>query len=171
VPRSNNANSHAATPGKSPHSAAGKGPSANATHGLCTAEEAHADSGHEPNTHATVFPPTTTCNSVPHLGQQNTGAPSENGTSPSPSPSPNANATYGLCTAQEAHADSGHQPNTHATVFPPTTTCNSVPHPGQAHGNASITEGTSSTTTEGHSGPPSSMPERPTSPGRSHDRP
>jgi len=83
---------------------------------------------------------------------------------------PNANATYGLCTAEEAHADSGHQPNAHAAVFPSTTTCTSVPHPGQGGGNKSNTEGASSTTTESPSVPPSSRPASPTSSGRSHGR-
>ncbi len=158
-------NQHAGTRGKSAgYARQGKGPNANATYGLCTAEEAHADSGHQPNAHATVFPSTTTCTSVPHPGEGGTSAVSGQGKGP------NANATYGLCTAEEAHTDSGHQPNAHATVFPSTTTCTSVPHPGEGNGNKSNTEGASSTTTERPSGPPSSRPASPTSSGRSHGR-
>ena len=85
---------------------------------------------------------------------------------------PNSNADFGLCTAEEAHADSGHQPNAHATVFPPSTTCTSVTHPGQGAGNTSkAQDSSSSTTTERPNGPPPSTPAKPKNPGGSHGRP
>ena len=159
-------NSHAESRGKSAgHSGHGNGPNAHANFGLCTAEEAHADSGHQPNAHATVFPPSTTCTSVTHPGQTGTGVASGQGNGP------NSNANFGLCTAEEAHADSGHQPNPHATVFPPSTTCTSVTHPGHGAGNTSKPEDTSSKTTRGPGGPPSSTPANPKNSGGPHGRP
>jgi hypothetical protein len=160
------ANGHAGTHGKSAGTSGhGHGPSSHADFGLCTAEEAHADSGHQPNAHAAVFPSTTTCTSVPHPGQGSTSS-----TSP-PGNAPSGNADFGLCTAEEAHADSGHQPNAHAAVFPPSTTCTSVAHPGQGIGNTSKPADTSSTTIEHPNGPPPSSPAKPKSQGASHGRP
>jgi hypothetical protein len=167
VPGSNNhAKGHAGSHGKAAKTSGhGHGPSSNANFGLCTAEEAHADSGHQPNAHATVFPSSTTCTSVPHPGQGVTGGASGQ------TKGPNSNADFGLCTAEEAHADSGHQPNAHATVFPSSTTCTSVTHPGQGAGNTSKPQDSSSTTTEGPNGPPPSEPAKPKNPGGSHGRP
>jgi len=76
---------------------------------------------------------------------------------------PNAHAAFGLCTAEAAHSASGHEPNAHATVFPSTTTCTSVPHSGNGTENTSKNQST--TTTEDAS---TSTTERP---GPEHSRP
>jgi hypothetical protein len=68
--------------------------------------------------------------------------------SSTPTTGPNAHADFGLCTAEKAAA--GH-PNSAATVFPSSSTCSGVAHPGSAND------------TNGQGSPPSSIPGPPSS--------
>jgi hypothetical protein len=68
----------------------------------------------------------------------------------------NSNADYGLCTAEEAHADAGVTPNTNATVWPSATTCTTVTKPGKGSDQGGA--GTANKPASTPDGPPSSTP-------------
>jgi hypothetical protein len=75
---------------------------------------------------------------------------------------PNSHANFGLCTAEEAHADAGVTPNTNATVWPSSSTCDTVVKPGPANDNGKPaspgSQGTANKPSDTPAGPPSSTP-------------